>query len=501
MQEDSTNSIKQLSEDDTVTAENTDKNASLKKSIPFLIVLCTITVLAWLIPIRPTFSNSENRSLQEFPDFSFNTLITGEYFTSIETWFSDTFTFREDWVTEFNDFRSLYGIGSVAVYGDIPVVDEVPVVPDTSEQIDDSEFVPFDYSAEIENEPVKTENSEIQIETAEIPESSDAEESNIITELEDADLSYEDFSIDEEQFTYSEGSILIGDALYGYPGFNKYYAELYAQTVNDAASALEGKANLYCVIAPRSVSIMLSEEEREQYEIVPEEDTIAYVYSLMSGQVGKVNSLKYLQQHNDEYLAFRSDPHWTALAAYYAYEVWCRIANKEAVSLSEYDEYAWDGFLGTLYSGCGQPKAVRDNPDTVYAYMPKGNVHLYINAGNGNNLGQEYSLLLDRSQCGANGKYMTFLWGDHPLSTFVNDDIDDNSACLLIKTSFGNPFAYYLTQHYHTVYVIDMRYYSTSKIPDFVDEFGVNDVIILHASDLCYGSNGCALLKSLFGLK
>lgn len=77
---------------------------------------------------------------------------------------------------------------------------------------------------------------------------------------------------------------------------------------------------------------------------------------------------------------------------------------------------------------------------------------------------------------------MCFLAGDYPLCTFVNNSITDGSACLLVKNSNGNPFAYYLTQHYQYVYVMDYRKYWHRTLTEFVDYYGVEDVLFCLSS-------------------
>ena len=42
--------------------------------------------------------------------------------------------------------------------------------------------------------------------------------------------------------------------------------------------------------------------------------------------------------------------------------------------------------------------------------------------------------------------YNTFIAGDRGITQLVNHDIDDDSCCVLVKDSYGNPFAVWLTQ-------------------------------------------------------
>ena len=451
------------------------KKRRLRPYTLFFAALTLLTVVAWIIPMRPTVSESERRQLDTFPEFETKALFSGKYFRDIENWFSDTFTFRENWISLSDNVKRLFGIQTVALYGEMPTVDSVPIpVPKTEE-------------------PVVTIPVDSQIVEGELPEDETLIPEDILIEADIEEEEREDWGgiiIDDELIADRGAKLQIGDAMFVFPGFNKTNAENYAQRMNKIAELLKGKANFYCVIAPHAVTSMLTREDREKYGFVIEEDAFDYIYSLMSEDVGKVNVIDNLQKHNSEYITFRSDPHWTALGAYYAYEVWCEVAGKEPVPLSEYKEYAWTGFLGSYYNTGGQPKALRDNPDTVFAYEPPGDVHLYLDFANSlNKKGSEVSLLVDRSRKKTGDHYMTFLSTDAAKATFINNDIEDESAVLVLKTSFGNAFVYYLTQHYHYVYVVDFRYFNYS-VSKFMKAYKIDDVILVHNSDLCYSVTG-----------
>ncbi len=470
------------SADETVCTGEKRPKHFLRSYSAFLASLGLITVLAWIIPLRPSVSESERRQLDKFPEYDITALFSGTYFRSIENWFSDTFTFREDWISLSDKVKRLFGIQTVAIYGEMPTVDTVPIVEPKTEEADLTM-------------PLGTQTDQDELHNEElIQQDVKAEADNGEDETED----WGGIIIEDEELIADRGAKLqIGDAMFVYPGFNKSYAEKYAQRMSKTADLLKGKANFYCVIAPHAVTSMLTREDREKYGFVIEEDAFDYMYGLMSDDVGKVNVIENLQKHNSEYITFRSDPHWTALGAYYAYEVWCEVAGKTPVPLSEYKEYAWTGFLGAYYNTGGQPKALRDNPDTVYAYEPPGDVHLYLDFNHSlKKKGSEVSLLADRSRKKKGDHYITFLSTDQAKATFINNDIDDDSAVLVMKTSFGNPFVYYLTQHYHYVYVIDIRYYKYS-LSKFIAAQKVDDVILVHNTDLCYSENAYKTVSRL----
>jgi hypothetical protein len=78
----------------------------------FFITLYLGTVLAFIIPLRPTYSETEKRSLQEFPAFTLEALYTGDFFDNITLWFSDTFPLREGMTRVNTALKSLSGFSS-----------------------------------------------------------------------------------------------------------------------------------------------------------------------------------------------------------------------------------------------------------------------------------------------------------------------------------------------------------------------------------------------------
>ena len=84
-------------------------------AVPFFAVLFALTIVAFILPLRPTESASEKRKLTEFPAFSVDTLLSGEYFDGIGLWFSDTFPFRDYWLSVSSRLGELHGINDVVI--------------------------------------------------------------------------------------------------------------------------------------------------------------------------------------------------------------------------------------------------------------------------------------------------------------------------------------------------------------------------------------------------
>ena len=71
---------------------------------------------------------------------------------------------------------------------------------------------------------------------------------------------------------------------------------------------------VYDMIVPTSIDIMLPESTRAGLNTDDQKKAIDYMYGSMLDETKKVNIYDTLMSHNDEYLYFRTDHHWTALA-------------------------------------------------------------------------------------------------------------------------------------------------------------------------------------------
>lgn len=88
-----------------------------QKIYVFAGVLLFFALIALIIPLRPKESAVEKRTLAKFPKPTLETVWNGEFFESMNTWYADTFPFR-DWLISRNmKFRSAYGIQKTQIYG------------------------------------------------------------------------------------------------------------------------------------------------------------------------------------------------------------------------------------------------------------------------------------------------------------------------------------------------------------------------------------------------
>lgn len=421
----------------------------------FFIVFYICAVISWLIPLRPSYSAAENRELTRFPSFSFSALASGEWFDDIGTWFSDTFPCRDALLSLNGAVKSLYGVSSVQISSNVQEGDEIPDAPAEPATMPETTAP----ATEPATQPVTSAAGQTDDDRQRPP------------------------GLDHEPAQDLGATLLIGDSAFEYYNFVQSKADEYAATVNRACSQLAGSAAVYDIIVPTSMDICVPDSVRKGLKTSDQKKAIEYMYGSMSGQVKTVPLFDTLRSHheNGEYIYFRTDHHWTALGAYYAYTGFCETKGTPAAALSTFEEHVYSDYLGSFYRETGKPKALGNHPDIVVAYEPPHGNTMTITDSKGKSF--ESPIVSDVTTWNRYYKYSTFIGGDNPLSVIRNDAAATRDTCVLVKESFGNAFAPFLSETYRTVYIIDYRYFhkvDSRSLQQFVREEGVDDVIFLN---------------------
>ncbi len=292
----------------------------------------------------------------------------------------------------------------------------------------------------------------------------------------------------------------VGDTGYEYYNFNEDVANSYITAICEADDVLGDLATVYDMVIPTSMDIMLPESYIEENGINSDDQKKAINYITESIQYNNPNVktvplFDALKVRNNEYIYFRTDHHWTQLGAYYAYVEFCKAKGIEPVPLDGFDKDSYEGFLGTFYSD--NPNAEMEaNPDTVEAYRVRADTDMmFIDMHSGERI-EGWPVINDGDQYGRQELYYIFAAADEPYEELYNRDLDDGSACVVLKESFGNCFVPFLLSHYQTVYVVDYRYYD-GNLRELVQESGATDVIFLNNISMTRNSD---LVESLNGL-
>ena len=280
---------------------------------------------------------------------------------------------------------------------------------------------------------------------------------------------------DEERY---DAVYRVGDTGYEMYTYVESTAKKYADNINAIADAVEGTATVYMLPAPLSSGITLPDALYGKDIFSDQKAAEDGIIGFMNDKVVSVPLNKAMMAHRGEYIYFRTDHHWTATGAYYAYAEFCKAAGKTANPLEGYKTQEFPGFLGTFYRDTNESSHLGDNPDTVVAYHPlSADATLDYTDKNGQVI--RWPIIYDQSSAPASYKYGTFVGGDQPYTIIKNPALTDGSSCVVVKESFGNAFVPFLVDHYETVHVIDYRYWEGS-VSDFVKTNGVDDVLFVN---------------------
>ena len=402
--------------------ENFTKKTDSLKIIAFICAMALFFIIGLAFFLRPTVSDTEKRELTKFPAFTLESFMSGEWTSQVSLWFADTYPLREGMISANSALEEIYGIRDEQVISG-GNADDIPTRP---------------VGGNIEFNPT-----------------------------------------DDGGGEKVQGMYVNGDTAHQLYAFNQQNTDSYISLINKFATQVKGKANVYDMVVPLHYQIALSRDTAAKYGASDCDAAISYIYNSLNGSVKTIDTLPNLAAHNDEYLYYRTDHHWTARGAYYAYEAFCQVKGITPTPLSNYQRLQFDGFLGTLYSEAGQPSTMKSNPDYVEAFVPIGTNRADVYNADGTYYDWFAVVYTGADKYSAGEKYTCFIAGDQPLTKIHNPNISDGSSIVVVKESYGNAFVPFLVDSYEDVYVIDYRKWS-GNLANFVIQNDIDDVLFLN---------------------
>ena len=180
-----------------------------------------------------------------------------------------------------------------------------------------------------------------------------------------------------------------------------------------------------------------------------------------------------LEEHKDEEIYYRTDHHWTSLGAYYGYTALMEAMGMEAVPLDESAKVTVsDSFYGTIFSSSGVRWVA---PDHIDRYISADGVKV---TGYPEGSPVESSLYVD-SYLDKKDKYSSFLGGNQPLCV-IETEHTDAPKVLVIRDSYSDSLAPFLTQSFSEIHLFDTRMNKTS-IKAYVEENDIDQVVVLYS--------------------
>ena len=209
-------------------------------------------------------------------------------------------------------------------------------------------------------------------------------------------------------------------------------------------------------------------------EGAPTADEKAIIDRLYSAaQTHTVDLYSALAQHKDEDLYYRTDHHWTSLGAYYGYTALMDAMGLEAAPLDESQKVTVsEDFYGTLFSSSGVrwlppdhiDRYISDEGVTVTAY-PNGTP-------------EPGSLYVD-SYLEVKDKYSSFLGGNKPLCV-IETEHTGAPKVLVIRDSYADSLAPFLTQNFSEIHLFDPRY-NLNSVQEYAAQNEIDSIVVLYS--------------------
>ena len=248
-------------------------------------------------------------------------------------------------------------------------------------------------------------------------------------------------------------------------------------------------------LAPNSYAVM-TDKLPYGTELPNQETMIPEIYNSFTedDDLTFINFLPSLKEHQDEYVYYRTDHHWTTLGAYYAYVEYCNEKGLKPMELDgKINAYTvWD-FYGTYYNKCKKPGQY---PDQIHWFdIPVESFQFTGDVTDENMLKQaevtewngipmlSVDGMYQQEQFETRDKYAAFTWGNNGLTQIVtghnNDPQDEPTRLLLIKDSYANSMVPYLTYNYDEIWIIDLRS-TPMHLSQILKENEFDDIFVMY---------------------
>lgn len=401
----------------------------------FIAIILVFAILNMVVPKDQEASASENRDIPLSPKFTIAKLLSGDFFQEYDNYVADTFIFRDKFIDSSRKIKELYGVKgeeAVQIYSTngVNVADKIKTGSDTDEKADG------DKGSANSSEKGETKEEEL---------------------------------VQNQNF----GQILmVKDSAMEVNTFNEAASKSYAASINFIEEQLSDDINVYSMLVPTQIEFTTKKAYKDLS--YPQNESISFVNGQFNDHIIPVNVYDNLKAHANEYIYFRSDHHWTATGAYYAYQEFAKAIGDKPESLSKYDKVKIPDFLGSLYRATLSEK-LSNNPDTITVYK-QSTKHKYVVYKPAE---KSIENVINMSfQHNKDQKYAVFMSGDYPLAKITTKG-NKGKKLVVIKDSYANAFIPFLLPHFEEIYIVDPRMYEGNLI-ELIQDNNINNVLFLN---------------------
>lgn len=206
----------------------------------------------------------------------------------------------------------------------------------------------------------------------------------------------------------------------------------------------------------------------------PTADELALICEIYDKTKGEtIDIASALCAHREEEIYFRTDHHWTGLGAFYGANEILSAMDLPLLSREDYPETTvTEEFYGTNYSSAS---AVWTAPDRICTYVSEEGKQVTSNFTGREEAGRLY--VPERLE--TKNKYACFLGGNQPLCVIRGQA--EGPRLLLIRDSYADCLAPFLSERFSEVHLFDLRY-NRMDLHAYMEEHSIDTVLILYSA-------------------
>ena len=425
------------------------------KRFGFIIRYLWVLALVWLggmtlllTPHEARVSTSENRMLAAAPELSFETISDGSFTDGTEEWLSDGIVLRDPLIGLSRAVETALRVPSDEDEEAMALIDAIEA---------EMNEAPAETIAPSAAPQTEAPQATVEPQVTSAPQTAPAPTAEPIAT--------ETPQVNDAAFwlEFKDGK---RQTVFEFPAANIVRA---AEVLNAYRAVLPEDGNVVFLQVPVASmgNAFLNRIDRDPVWRSDLEDSLQRLVS--DGVViVKVGEAMNAPLKNGEYVYFRTDHHWTARGAYYAYRAAMETLGVPAAEYSDYTYFVRSGMRGNN----AKNGAKSDTLEVMYELLPtKSYVVSHLTDS------REIPFM-DYDAAG----YLAFIRGTQKPWRRFETGARTGRTALLIGDSFSNAFLPYLLPHYDRVMMTDLRYTSYdpkdagASVSEYIERYGVDEV-------------------------
>ena len=203
-----------------------------------------------------------------------------------------------------------------------------------------------------------------------------------------------------------------------------------------------------------------------------QKEVIDGIYQSLQNSTQTIDVLQPLSSHQNEYIFYRTDHHWTSLGAWYAFQPLISAMGFTPPELKEYQTYLVDkDFTGSLARKTGSIGI----DDQIYVYQSPKEPDYVVTY---QSTQSKTTSIFVSEALSKQDSYEVFLGANQGLVT-IETAADTGRNLLMFKDSFANTLVQFLVPYFDSITIVDPRmYYEDLKA--LIEQAGITDALFVY---------------------